>query len=106
MVNVAGCSHHKIARRELLCMKCCGDFLIESSDSFRGAFDRTAERMFGKICGVEELSQQFVRCVLDHFDLFEDDFLFTLEVEGIEPRLREQIGKQVDCEWQTFICDL
>src|SRR3954470_8533454 len=67
MVNVAGCSDHKIAWRELSRMKCCRDFLIESRHSFRGTFDRTAERMFGKICGVEKLSQEFVGCVLDHF---------------------------------------
>ena len=51
--------------------------VIKRSDSGLGPLNRSPQRMAGKISGVEQFAEQFVGCVLNHFHLFEDDFLLT-----------------------------
>jgi hypothetical protein len=39
----------------------------------------------------EQLVDEVVRRVLDHFDLFEDDLLFPLDVLGAERRVHHDV---------------
>src|SRR5688500_17419338 len=69
--------------------------MIEGRYCFSRAFNRTAKRLIGKISRVEELAQEFVRGVLDHFHLFEDYLLLAFEVFLFEARMRNEVGKQI-----------
>jgi hypothetical protein len=83
----------QICVRELARVEPDGDFVIESRNGFPRAFDRPSERLVGKVSSVEKLSEQFVRRVLDHLHLFEDDFLLAFEVFLFKTRVRNEISE-------------
>lgn len=68
-------------------------FVIESRYGFPRAFDRAAERLIGEVSRVKKLSEQLVRRVLDHFHLFEDDFLLAFEVFLFKTGVRNEVGE-------------
>ena len=55
-----------------------GSLAIEGRNRLGGTFDGPTQRLSRKVGSVEKLGQQFVRRVLDHLDLFEDDLLLSL----------------------------
>ena len=87
-----GCDN-EIVVVELARVKTDGSFVIERRNSFPRAFDRATERLIREIGRVEKLSEQLVRRVLDHFHLFEDDFLLAFQVFLFKTRVRNEVGK-------------
>src|SRR5213592_821351 len=65
--------------------------------------DRTPERVALPELGGEEVVDQVVGCVLHHLDLLEHDRLFALELLGVEDRVEEDIGQEVDRERQMLV---
>jgi len=51
----------------------------------------------------EELVDQIVRGVLDHLDLFDDDFLLALEVRAAERRVQHDVRQNVERERQMLV---
>ena len=68
-------------------MKTDRRLVIESRNSFPRAFYRASEWLIGEISGIEKLAEQFVRRVLDHLHLFEDDFLLAFQVFLLKTRV-------------------
>src|SRR5206468_8097981 len=79
---------------------------VERLDRLLRAEDRTAERMILPEALREELVDEVVERVLDHLDLFDDDFLLALDVLGAERRVADDIGEDVDRERQMLVEDL
>ena len=46
---------------------------------------------------------EIVGRVLDHLDLFEDDFLLTLDVHLVKRRAQHDIRQDVDGQWKMFV---
>ena len=65
-----------VARAEVLTQ----DIRVERVHRFRRAQNRSAERVVFPEALREQLVDQIVGRVLDHFDLFEHDFLFAFDV--------------------------
>ena len=77
--------------------------LIEGADAGGRAEDRPAERMIGPETLREDLVDEIIGRVLDHLDLFEDDFLFALDVLFREQRIADQIREDVDGQRQVLV---
>src|SRR2546422_7368424 len=67
------------------------------------AEDRASERMaLPELCG-EEVMDQVVGRVLHHLDLLEHNRLFALELLGVEDRVQEDVGQEIDRERQVLV---
>jgi hypothetical protein len=93
MLNVPGRGDDEIVVIELARVKTNGRFVIESRNGFPCAFDWPAERLIRKVSSVENLPEQLVGRVLDHFHLFEDDFLLAFEVFLFKTWVRNEVGE-------------
>src|SRR6266498_89543 len=62
--------------------------------------------MAGEISGIEEFPQQFVRSVLNHFHLFEDNLLLAFQIILVKARVGEEVGKQIKCLGQASVRNL
>jgi hypothetical protein len=106
VVDVSRRSHDEVAVGKLARMKTNGCLVIERRDRLPRAFDGSSKRMIGEICRIEQFAKKFVRRVLDHLHLFEDDFLFPFQVFLLKTRVRNQIGQYIDGLWQRVIRNL
>src|SRR2546422_865793 len=67
------------------------------------AEDRASERMaLPELCG-EEVMDQVVGRVLHHLDLLEHNRLYALELLGVEDRVQEDVGQEIDRERQVLV---
>ena len=87
VVDVSRRSHDEVAVGKLTRVKTDGCLVIELRHGLPRAFDGSSERMIGEICRIEQLAKEFVRRVLDHLHLFEDDFLFPFQVFLLKTRV-------------------
>jgi hypothetical protein len=87
MMDISGCGYDEIVIRKLTGVKTDSRFVIEGGYCFPRAFDRTAKRLIREVSRVEEFSEEFVRRVLDHFHLFEDNLLLAFQVFLFETRV-------------------
>ena len=67
--------------------------------------NRPPQRMVGPESLREELVDEVVRRVLHHLDLFDDNFLFALDVFRAERRVHHDVGEDVDGEREVFVED-
>jgi hypothetical protein len=87
MVDITGRGDYQVSRREIFRVKidCLG--LIERRNRHHSPFDWPAQRMIGKISGVEEFGKQLVRRVFDHLHFFDDHLLFLNQIAGLKTRV-------------------
>ena len=77
--------------------------LCQRLDALFGAEDGPSQRMPFPERLRENLVHEIVGRVLDHLDLFEDHFLFAVDVDLVERRTQDDVGKDVDGERQVLI---
>ncbi|MGC4082944.1 MAG: hypothetical protein QM736_12745, partial [Vicinamibacterales bacterium] len=75
----------------------------ERFDGLARAQDGTPEWMVFPEPLREDLVDEIVRRVLDHLDLFDHDFLLTLDVLGIERRIEDDVGEDVESQRQMLV---
>ena len=106
VLEIADRRHDQVARRIGVREVRAQQVGVERLDGFAGAENRTAERVILPEPLREELVDEIVRRVLDHLDLFDDDFLFALEVVDAERRVADDVGEDVDGEREMLVEDL
>src|ERR1044072_4342766 len=106
MDDVARRGHPQVRRRKLARVKVSDLAAVKRSNRLFRTLDRSSQRMVGKVGGVEEFAQKLVGRVLDHFHLFEDDFLLAIQINLVETRIGEQVGNQIKRFRQTSIRNL
>src|SRR6266550_2287528 len=88
--------YYKIAVGKLARMKTHRGLMVEGRDSLFGAFYWTPERVIWEIRGVEQLSEQFIGRIFNHFHFFKDDFLLALQVLLVKARMGNNVSKKID----------
>src|SRR5713226_9529914 len=104
--DIAGSGHHQMIRREPVPKARKKRITIESSDSFRSAENRTAERMLRPETASKNLMKKIFGIVQVHLDLFEDDLAFLLHVFGVEFRTEDEVGDDVKGDRQMLVKNL
>src|SRR5687767_12399732 len=97
MIDVSRRRYHQVVISKLPGMKRDGSFVVKGRDCLPGTLNWPTERLIREISRIEQLAQKLVGRILDHFHLFEDDFLFTFQVALIESRFGYQVAEEVNC---------
>ncbi len=104
--EVAGGGDHQVGGRIHGAVVSADRRGIEAADRLASAEDGLAERVVFPEVGGEDLVDQVIRAVGLHFDLFENDALFLLDVLLGEPRIEHQVGQDVEGLGEVLVQDL
>ena len=95
MIDIA-CGRDDNSVRGVESFDMAGDgLLVDCSHTLVGAEDRHADRMIRPEKPIEKDMDLFVRSILQHVDLLQDDLSFATHVGGIEKRIEKDIGKNL-----------
>ncbi len=103
VLEIADGRDDQIARRVSVSEVVAKPPLSKRLDGLLRAEDRAAERMILPESLREDFVDEIVRRVLHHLDLFEDDFLLALDVLGVERRIPDDIGEDVERQRQVLV---
>ena len=79
---------------------------IVPGDRLTAAQDRAAQGVPGPDLPCEQIVDDVVGRVLDHLDLLQDDRFLALQLVGVEERVQEDVGQEIDGERQVLVEDL
>ena len=103
--EIADGGHDQVRRGVRVAKIIAEEVDVERFDRFTRAENRPPQRVVFPEALREELVDEVVGRVLDHLDLFDDDFLLALDVLGAERRVADDIGEDVDRERQMLVED-
>ncbi len=106
VVQVARGRNHQLIRGVVLTEKTRHPVPVQAADRPSRSQDRSAQRLVPPEVLGEDLANQIVRIVFLHLDLFQNHAAFPLHLIGIEPRVEDQIRKNVECQGKMVIQDL
>src|SRR6266498_2224422 len=80
--------------------------MIKRRNSLLGSLNWATKGLVGEIRRIEQFSEQFIRGILNHLHLFEDDLLFALQILLIKPRVGEHVAEQIKSLCQSVVRNL
>jgi hypothetical protein len=98
MIDVAGSRKHDARRGVVLVAVGENGAGAVSFDTRRLAEDRAAERMTRKSSFAEQLEHQIVGGIVGGGDFLQDYILLFVQFRGIEDGIRQDVGKNIECE--------
>ena len=84
----------------------CRDLARKALDGLGRSRDREAQRMAGKECLTEYLTEILVRRVLEHLHLLDDHTLLAPQIRSVKAGIKEHIRDQVKGPRQLIVDDL